>query len=268
MRLARVAICLVFSFSGLWSKSLYAIDPNAPAASSGPVEEDLVGPNSGQVRDVKPSDVVAPTEFRRDDGEVATEKKDTGIEPPLRDNSAKRRPLPWEYEAPSDYPAQKQHLGDFEEDSGVGLSLGIGLGYRSFAANLGLLFPINRWFGWSLGGFYSSWTDTPNAEMRYGPETALVARFPWRLPLTPFFGVGLGYEKWTRKKDQTTFDQSGALYSHYFAGISIPMARHIAFDISQTWKTYLGLPPRTFDNFYKREPYGSTRFNVGFSVIF
>ncbi|MCX6118886.1 MAG: hypothetical protein NT027_15220 [Proteobacteria bacterium] len=249
-----------------------AVNPNAnaiqaPASQNEFIEEDLTTPGSGS--STKKSVKILPPEPPTDMSDSDSEVQAKPVPPP----SKTLPPEAWDPrtnkkgngEAAAD--TGRDHAGDVD-DGDIGISAGVGFGGRSFSANLGFSFPIYRWLGWNISGSYytKAWDD--KKETIYGPEGSLIVRIPSRIPITPFAGVGLGYDKWTRSIAEKKFDDSASLLSLYYVGISIPMASHLAFNISQTWKTYLGRPPKTFEDESKYEPYSYKRFNVGFALVF
>lgn len=247
-------------------------DPNTPAkppvtppATSGPMEEDLVGPVAGSKSGPKPLPAAPPAVPKPI--EEPQSPTPTSELPRIPKSAAEPPPAspPPEF---AERPGDQGRAGDIEEDGGIGVSLGIGFGAKKFSGSLGLVFPIYQWLAWNLSGSYETWADGDDRQTRYGPEASLLVRIQSRLPITPYAGIGGGYDKWTRRHLDEQFDDSGSLLSLYYVGISIPMAKRLAIDISSTWRTYLESPPRRFDDHSKREPYGSTRFDVGLSVHF
>lgn len=245
-------------------------DPNAKAKpaeatnpTSGPMEEDLVSPSGGSKSAPKPLPSAPPA--------VPKPIEEPYSPPPASELPAIPKSDPPPTLPPPEFrerPDDKGRAGDIEEDGDIGVSLGIGFGAKKFSGSLGFVFPIYQWLAWTLSGSYETWADGDDKQTRYGPEASLQARLQTRLPLTPYVGIGGGYDKWTRRQLDNQFDDSGSLLSLYYVGISIPMAKRLAIDISETWKTYLENPPRRFDDHTKREPFGSTRFDIGLSVHF
>ncbi|MCX6126114.1 MAG: hypothetical protein NTV34_15380 [Proteobacteria bacterium] len=246
--------------------------PEQPLPSNMIIEEDLVNPK-GPSKKTLP----APAPITPPFGVSEVPSRPTDNPPPAVDPRTSRdvEPSPLPSGPPSTVEirprsanARQSWVADSDDDGRIGISAGIGFGSQSFSGSLGFTFPIYRWLSWGLSGSYFTQTKNEDKETRYGPEASLVLAFPWRIPITPFGGIGGGYEKWVRKQKDILFDDRAALLSLYFLGISIPMTEHLALNISQTWKTYLGSPPKQFEDHTKYEPYGSKRFDVGLLVVF
>jgi hypothetical protein len=255
------------------------LDPNAAAAAPKPsnVAQPKPAPanttNTFEEEDMSKSrnNTMVPPTLPPDNNAAKEERPPTKLPSRTKTAGSDLPPEAWDPRR-SDVAAQNQrgrdHAGDYDEDSGVGVGTSIGFGARSFSAGLSLTFPIYRWLAWRLSGSYYTTAYDNLKESKYGPEGDLILRIPSRIPITPYAGLGAGYDKWARFKDEAIIDDSGSLYSAAFVGISIPLAKHLALDMSETWKTYLGRPPRAFEDTSKYENYGSRTFNLGLAVVF
>lgn len=247
-----------------------APDPNQIAKdsdqgrTSGPLEEDLAPPAPGAKKKARPLPA-APKALPKTIEEPQSPRPPHDLPRIPKSEDGPPPTLPPEFRP---RPEDQEHAGDIDDEGDIGFSLGIGFGSKKFAGTLGLVFPIYKWLAWNVSGAYETWVDGDDKQTRYGPETSLMLRLQSRIPLTPFAGAGLGYDHWTRTQLGEKFDDTGSLLSLYYVGISIPMAKRLAIDISETWRTYLETAPRRFDDHNKRERYGSTRFDVGLSVHF
>lgn len=257
------------------------LDPNAPASESVPtlpsrpasnavIEEDLSNPSSK--REVRPLDPPPPPPVQDGSSRESAypppapdPRGSQPMPPPSAEEMRPRRSPPPAYEPES---RRRHHAGDIDEDGGTGVSFGIGFGSQKFSASLGLTFPIYRWLAWNISGSYHTWAKDDDKETLYGPEGSLILRIPSRIPITPFAGVGAGYGIWKRSQLDEVFDERASLLSLYFLGISIPMSEHLALSMSQTWYTYLGSPPKKFEDHSKYESYGYRRFDVGLAFVF
>lgn len=244
--------------------------PPAPYPTKAVMEEDLLSPSSSPKKEIKaPSELPREPISTRQDPPLPLHNTGKQLPPEAWDPRKTPPPPPGSDEMnPASNGGRRRHAADIDDDGGIGVSLGIGFGSRSFSGSLGLTFPIYRWLAWGVSGSYETWADDEDKETLYGPEGSLILRIPTRVPITPFGGVGVGYSMWTRSTSDVEFDENSSLLSLYFLGISIPMAEHLALNMSQTWKTYLGTPPRRFDDKTKYEPYGMKQFDVGLSVVF
>lgn len=245
-------------------------DPNqvaGPADSgSGPMEEDLGPPSSGSTKKAKPIPT-APKAIPKQIEEPASDEPPRAL-PRVPRSSREESPPPT---LPPEFrprPEDNERAGDIDESGDMGIAIGIGFGYKKFSGSLGLTFPIYTWLAWNVSGSYETWVDGDDKQVIYGPETSLELRLQSRIPITPFAGAGGGYSHWSRSQMNEKFDDNGSLLSLYYLGISIPMAKRIAIDISQSWRTFLETSPRRFDDHSKRERYGWSRFDVGLSVHF
>ena len=238
--------------------------PSDSGTSSGPMEEDLGPPATGVKKKAKPLPTT-PKAMPKTIEEPQSPRPPHDLPRIPKSEDEPPPTLPPEFRA---RPEDQERAGDIEEDGGIGFSLGIGFGSKKFSGTLGLVFPIYKWLAWNVSGSYETWVDGDDKQTRFGPEASLMLRLQSRIPITPFAGGGLGYDHWTRAQLDEKFDDSGSLLSLYYVGVSIPMAKRLAIDISETWRTYLETAPRRFDDHAKRERYGWTRFDVGLSVHF
>jgi hypothetical protein len=228
--------------------------PPAPSPDEGVMEEDLINPGADSSKEIRPQKVLPP------------ELSNSEPEPVLP-------PAAWDPRKPDSEqaPAQSQGARSWQDDDDggdYGFSLGVGFGANTFSGSLALSIPINRYVGWGLGGHYMTSSSDNKKNTTYGPSVSLTARYPWRIPLTPFAGVELSYEKWARYQNDILFDDRASLISGYFVGVSIPMSKHLALDISKSWHTYLQKPPRRFDEQNRYESYGYSSVGVGLVVKF
>lgn len=153
------------------------------------------------------------------------------------------------------------------EYSSIGISPGIGIVEGYYIIDLLVMYYFNRWIGLDFSAFYKNSSRDNERDTVYGPEIDLVFRFPNRTIVTPFTGVGPGYEFWKRTKDDTVFDESSSLTANAFIGLSLGLTKNFGLQVVQKWTSYLNPPPRSWDDHSKNEPGNTSRVLVRF-VIF
>lgn len=164
--------------------------------------------------------------------------------------------------------ASRRQRGYGDEES-VGLSLGVGFGFKAFSGSLGLTFPINRYVAWGLGGFYAAYETDRLAQEKSGGDVSLILRVPNPTPLTPFISAGPGYESWDRSADDgnglESFDVDDSTTANWSVGASVRLARYVALVGALKSTTYTERPPRGFDGDHRaRDPRTNERFEFGF----
>jgi hypothetical protein len=177
------------------------------------------------------------------------------------------RPLPEDDPILKRYSPQKD-----EEPSSLpgrfGFSAALGAGSGSFYTTLVLHYFYNEYLGIDTRGFYSKYVSEKNSEEVFGPEVDGVVRLPNPTMVTPFAGAGPGYEKWLRKYDGKTFDDSGSFTLNLFYGLHIKLAGNFGMQVTNRQKTYIDDPPRVFSNRRSREDRSSSYWDIGFIVMF
>ncbi len=164
--------------------------------------------------------------------------------------------------------ASRRQRGYGDEES-IGLSLGVGFGFKAFSGSLGLTFPINRYVAWGLGGFYAAYETDKNAQEKSGGDVSLILRVPNPTPLTPFISAGPGYESWDRSADDgnglESFDVDDSTTANWSVGATVRLARYVALVGALKSTTYTERPPRSFDGDHTtRDLRTNERFEFGF----
>jgi hypothetical protein len=164
--------------------------------------------------------------------------------------------------------ASRGQRGYGDEES-IGLSLGVGFGFKAFSGSLGLTFPINRFVAWGVGGFYAAYETDKNAQEKSGGDVSFIVRIPNPTPLTPFVSAGPGYETWDRSADDgnglESFDADDSPTANWSVGSTVRLARYVSLLGALKSTTYTERPPRSFDGDHRmRDPRTNERFEFGF----
>ncbi len=242
-----VTLCVLMALASeayaYQEESFGTLKPDEPAK---PAKTDVY-----QRREAPPEDVPpAASEGRESSGQEAS--------PPTR--RPKYRDV---YEQ-----ASRRQRGYGDEES-IGLSLGVGFGFKAFSGSLGLTFPINRFVAWGLGGFYAAYETDRLAQEKSGGDVSLILRVPNPTPLTPFLSAGPGYESWDRSADDgnglESFDVDDSTTANWSVGASVRLARYVSLVGALKSTTYTERPPRSFDGDHStRDLRTNERFEFGF----
>ncbi len=164
--------------------------------------------------------------------------------------------------------ASRRDRGYGDEES-IGLSLGVGFGFKAFSGSIGLTFPLNRYVAWGFGGFYAAYESDKDALEKSGGDVSLVVRVPNPTPLTPFISAGPGYESWDRSSDDgnglESFDAESSNTANWSVGSSVRLARYVSLVGALKSTTYTERPPRSFEGDHStRDLRTNERFEFGF----
>jgi len=167
----------------------------------------------------------------------------------------------------------KRQRPSYGDDDDLGISIGVGLGFKTFSSNLGVTFPFNRYAGWGLSGTYINREEKDFSSSRTAGELGVVLKLPNPTPFTPFVTLGTGYESWRRAKDEgaglEVFDQSESPTVNSSMGGSIRLARYVALVGALKSTTYTADPPRVFTGDHRAsESRTDERFDLGLNFMF
>lgn len=166
-----------------------------------------------------------------------------------------------------DYDGDKDEKGS-SKPLPVGVSGGVGVGSGYFAATLTISYGLNRFLAIDTSGFYRNEKGDNYSSVAYGPEVDLILRLPNPSIVTPFVGVGPGYELWKRTHDGVTFDETSSLTANGLIGINVGLTKNFGIQIAQKWTTYLNRPPLKWSDHSEREARTFSRTQIGFLIMF
>ena len=203
------------------------------------------------------TDVYQRREAPPEESEVTSPQSETAPRPKYRDI----------------YDRASERDRSYGDEESVGVSVGVGFGFRSFSGSLGLTVPANRYIAWGVSGFYSAYEEDTIAEEKSGGELALIFRIPNPTPITPFVSAGPGYESWQRSADDgnglEVFDTDSSPTGNWSVGASLRLARYVSLVGALKSTTYTERPPRSFDGKHTtRELRTNERFELGFAFTF
>ena len=159
---------------------------------------------------------------------------------------------------------------DYGDDESIGVSVGVGFGFKAFSGSLGLTFPFNRFFAWGINGFYAAFENETQAQEKTGGGLDLIFRVPNPTPLTPFVSAGPGYESWERSADDgnglLSFDADRSITANWGVGATVRLARYVSLIGALRSTTYTERPPLSFEGDHTtRDPRTNERFEFGFA---
>ncbi len=171
------------------------------------------------------------------------------------------------------YESMTKRGSSYSEDDELGISIGIGLGFKTFHGSAGVTFPFNRYAAWGLNAGYMNQEDKELATARSMGEADFILRLPNPSPFTPFVTLGVGYESWRRAKDDgeglEVFDQSESPTINSSMGGAIRLARYVALTGALKSTTYTADPPRVFTGDHRAaESRTEERFDLGIALMF
>lgn len=167
----------------------------------------------------------------------------------------------------------KRQRASYSDEENLGVTIGIGLGLKTFSGSAGINFPLSRYAAWGLTAAYQNREEKEISSSRTSGQADLILQIPNPTPFTPFVTLGAGYESWRRAKDEgaglEVFDQSASPTVNSSMGGSIRLARYVALVGAVKSTTFTADPPRVFyDNHRAAESRTDERFDLGIALMF
>ncbi len=180
--------------------------------------------------------------------------------PPKKEKKKKEKPPP--------EPDDESDGGgpDFSDDLSLSGGLSSGAGY--FGGHLTVGYSLHKFVGVDTSYTYTRYSKNDDYGEYYGPDVALILRYPNKTIVTPFVGAGPGYFKWIREYKGRSFDEGSSLTLNQFGGINIAFSRHFGLQVIRKQVTYLNQPPRQYADPDVREERTTVTTNVGFYATF
>lgn len=144
----------------------------------------------------------------------------------------------------------------------------IGGSRGEFSGHVDIGYYFNRFMSLDLVGEYLSYRRPSASGEQYGPELDAILHVANPLPITPFFGAGLGYQEWRRVYDGEAFDRNHSATGSLFGGLQIRFTKFFGLQAQRRRLAYLETSPVGFDDRMSREPRSSVVDQVGFVVMF
>jgi hypothetical protein len=189
---------------------------------------------------------------------AATAEKFLGFAPEGAEKVEKSDPNSEPVAATNERPARNS--------SSIGGVVVIGGGVDYFSARLGLIWRHNPYVSTDFYGNYLNRRQTDIFEERYGPDVAFVLRVPNPTMVTPYLGLGLGYDIWRREYRELPLDESAGITGAAFGGIVINLTKYIGMQIERRQHRYLTNSPLAFDDAKRFEPKRSFTTSIGFGI--
>lgn len=149
-----------------------------------------------------------------------------------------------------------------------GLSGAGALGDGYFGLKLAISYFWNPFIGAEVSGSYTRAQSSSKEDTHYQPELAAILRLANPTSFTPFVGAGPGWDIWTRKESSQTFDEGSSPLAVYFAGLGIGLSSNLSLQLKNTWRTYLGTPPKKFGDHSLNEKKSTSDFSFGLAISF
>lgn len=231
----------------------------------------------------------APIHFYKEEGSFGSIRPDELAKPAETDMRPQRHARAIDREGFDDEPRASVSMGKpkyrqiyeeltkrergYGDEEDLGVSIGIGLGFKTFSASAGVHFPFSRYAGWGVEAAYISREEKDVSSSRTLGDGHVLLKLPNPTPITPFLTLGAGLEAWRRAKDDgeglEVFDESFSPTINSSMGGSIRLARYVALVGAMKSTTYTADPPRVFtDDHRAAESRTDERFDLGIALMF
>jgi hypothetical protein len=158
-------------------------------------------------------------------------------------------------------------VGNYPERGDVNFNAALGASSNTVGGAATVGYSFNRYVAVDTTGHYMRYESGKSLGVQWGPEVALILRYPTSFIVTPFVGAGPGYVKWQRRYDDELFDDGGSLTGTAFGGLDLRMTRHFGIRVMRRQTTYFTKVPKSFDDLEADEPKTAMATSIGFHVI-
>lgn len=148
---------------------------------------------------------------------------------------------------------------------------GIALGAGTFGLRVNVQSFFNEYFLLENQVFYrneqGSLDDLDYSLENYGLDSYLVAQYRIGSLVTPFAGVGPGFEIWSRLYDGFEFDSGNSLIGSYFLGANLHLGKNFILQVRHVTKHYLTDQQIDLDDRKTKLPDAISYLQVGFLIV-
>jgi hypothetical protein len=162
---------------------------------------------------------------------------------------------------------EKPKAPDYGNHGRITVSPGVGFGDGA-VVSLDVKYYYTDYIAFAFNGYYRTRIDDNQALTRtdYGPEIAAELLLPNPSIFTPFIGAGPGFQRWTIRHHDETFDDASSLTLNAFGGVDMGLTRVFGLVVGTKTTYYVNDPPRVFPDREKHEPKSYHRLLIGFRV--
>ena len=149
------------------------------------------------------------------------------------------------------------------------LQLGLGGGFGYFAATVHSRIVIHDFFQPGITLYYHQFNGDDYQESLSNIELPIIAQIMRKRRVSPFVGIGPGYQNWKRSDTQGDFDKSSTPTAFGVVGVNISLTKNFVFRIQQK-ETYFfqGGPYRKRPSSDKKSDRNKYRSEFQYSFVF
>jgi hypothetical protein len=158
-------------------------------------------------------------------------------------------------------------VGNYPERGDVNFNAALGGSSHTVSGTATVSYSFNRYAAVDTTGTYERYQSGDFTGEQWGPEVALVLRYPTSFIVTPFVGAGPGYVKWQRTYANDLYSDGGSLTGTAFGGLDLRLTQHFGLRVLRRQTTYYTKTPKSFEDVEKDEAKTALVTSIGFHVI-